>query len=118
MMNKLTIAAILAAMMTGCATAPTPASKTSIDAENCSKIYWTLDRVASKVDPMIASCALEGVRCPTQPDLERLHIMARAATVCLRAGYIPPGDIEQRQQREQRRVTNMKRIVARLEGRS
>ena len=115
-MNKITIAAILVAATTGCATAPAPSS--SNVAENCNTIYTALDAHTSRMDPTISSCAAGGALCPTQADLETLSGLTSAATSCLRVGYIPPGSIKQRLRESERRAANLDRIVARLERRS
>jgi len=118
MMNKLTIAAILAAMMTGCATAPAPRTSSVSLTHKCDTIYRALDTHHRRVDPLIASCAAGGSMCPSTSDLNELNLLVPAASSCLNVGYMPPGNLKQRQREAERRAANLRRMVARLEGRS
>jgi hypothetical protein len=108
----------LVAITTGCATAPAPRTSSSSVAENCNTIYAAMDAHTRRMDPTISSCAAGGALCPTQTDLETLSGLTSAATSCLQLGYIPPGNIEQRMRKSERRAANLDRIVRRLEGRS
>ena len=117
-MNKITIAAILAAVTTGCATAPTPRTSSVSLTHKCDTIYMAMDAHHRRVDPLIASCAAGGSMCPSTADLDELNLLVPAATSCLNVGYMPSGNLKQRQRESERRAANLRRMVARLEGRS
>ena len=56
--------------------------------------------------------------CPSTSDLNELNLLVPAASSCLNVGYMPPGNLKQRQREAERRAANLRRMVARLEGRS
>ena len=117
-MKKLIIASVLAAVTTGCATAPAPRTSSVSLTHKCDTIYRAMDAHHRRIDPLLASCAAGGSICPSTADLNELNKLVPAATSCLNVGYMPPGNLKQRQREAERRAANLRRMVARLEGRS